>query len=70
MDRNSVPLDSRAISRAVALLAEGVDRNYESPELAELPEAVALLAEGVDRNHVDEQADYPQSSRPPRGGRG
>ena len=34
---------------AVALLAEGVDRNIKLPEGETLPE-VALLAEGVDRN--------------------
>ena len=34
---------------AVALLAEGVDRNY-SDNLAEDVRRVALLAEGVDRN--------------------
>ena len=34
----------------VALLAEGVDRNFFGEFIEELPE-VALLAEGVDRNH-------------------
>ena len=35
---------------AVALLAEGVDRNFMKKTLTSLEEAVALLAEGVDRN--------------------
>ena len=34
---------------AVALLAEGVDRNHPPP-LRRPPPGVALLAEGVDRN--------------------
>ena len=52
--------------RLVALLAEGVDRNY----LARMEAAkvnVALLAEGVDRNNLDEvynnQIDRSPSSR-------
>ena len=54
---------------AVALLAEGVDRNpFWKQPLKKL--SVALLAEGVDRN-FDEVALMPQSfGRPPRGGRG
>ena len=35
---------------AVALLAEGVDRNKISSRTAEASATVALLAEGVDRN--------------------
>ena len=35
---------------AVALLAEGVDRNYLGDKLYRVTR-VALLAEGVDRNH-------------------
>ena len=35
---------------AVALLAEGVDRNFVSCEVRRLRTSVALLAEGVDRN--------------------
>ena len=35
---------------AVALLAEGVDRNIAGPELPAVTPEVALLAEGVDRN--------------------
>ncbi len=34
----------------VALLAEGVDRNWYSPQTAYHTDIVALLAEGVDRN--------------------
>ena len=37
---------------AVALLAEGVDRNVSGVELVAAA-GVALLAEGVDRNRVD-----------------
>ena len=36
--------------KAVALLAEGVDRNHVCEHLYYVPERVALLAEGVDRN--------------------
>ena len=35
---------------AVALLAEGVDRNFASIDHRKLKRKVALLAEGVDRN--------------------
>ena len=54
---------------SVALLAEGVDRNYAKGTKAQLV-GVALLAEGVDRNDailIDSKVD---NSRPPRGGRG
>ena len=34
----------------VALLAEGVDRNWLAPTAAAVNTCVALLAEGVDRN--------------------
>ena len=53
----------------VALLAEGVDRNY----LQERPKptaAVALLAEGVDRNTMNTSNTNSGGCRPPRGGRG
>ena len=40
---------TRALAKSVALLAEGVDRNYELDREAQLL-IVALLAEGVDRN--------------------
>ena len=36
----------------VALLAEGVDRNWEYLEYCGQKEPVALLAEGVDRNSL------------------
>ena len=35
---------------AVALLAEGVDRNQRGPDRRVTRHSVALLAEGVDRN--------------------
>ena len=54
---------------AVALLAEGVDRNYEIfPGV--LLVLVALLAEGVDRNDELPALLISQAGRPPRGGRG
>ena len=54
---------------AVALLAEGVDRNLS--ELQRIPHiVVALLAEGVDRNLVTKGETTYDMSRPPRGGRG
>ena len=36
----------------VALLAEGVDRNQQSPDTRRMVRTVALLAEGVDRNQL------------------
>ena len=57
------------ISKRVALLAEGVDRNFAAMLLTSLVD-VALLAEGVDRN-LEAAADVPVVvRRPPRGGRG
>ena len=53
----------------VALLAEGVDRNFES-FTDSLKKHVALLAEGVDRNMNRTTRCMPVYSRPPRGGRG
>ena len=52
----------------VALLAEGVDRNFMKKTLTSLEEAVALLAEGVDRNyklsgHRDDEPLSPSSRR-------
>ena len=41
----------RRTHAAVALLAEGVDRNYKRKSGQDLMQTVALLAEGVDRNH-------------------
>ena len=55
---------------AVALLAEGVDRNFSSPERTDTGR-VALLAEGVDRNINEVGLDgIENEGRPPRGGRG
>ena len=55
---------------AVALLAEGVDRNsFKIPQIPQLA-TVALLAEGVDRNPVQRRRGRPDVRRPPRGGRG
>ena len=54
---------------AVALLAEGVDRNVNKQE-SELHSCVALLAEGVDRNKKPFVVAYLVPSRTPRGGRG
>ena len=42
-------LESKGLLTKVALLAEGVDRNF-SPLEHPVPRVVALLAEGVDRN--------------------
>ena len=53
----------------VALLAEGVDRNY-SENMAEDITRVALLAEGVDRNKLTYGTVEDLPCRPPRGGRG
>ena len=55
---------------AVALLAEGVDRNLTNDKIATLQSEVALLAEGVDRNLTNDKIATLQSGRPPRGGRG
>ncbi len=49
MDRNWYGCSLAVGKLYVALLAEGVDRNYY-PVFANLGEQVALLAEGVDRN--------------------
>ena len=54
---------------AVALLAEGVDRNYMALK-ANGGDQVALLAEGVDRNVYEFDALGRPVGRPPRGGRG
>ena len=55
--------------RAVALLAEGVDRNRHGRQGSH-PRGVALLAEGVDRNYVVLGVVVQGDRRPPRGGRG
>ena len=54
---------------AVALPAEGVDRNTNGPSLAG-EAGVALHAEGVDRNTSGKAFCLISSGRPPRGGRG
>ncbi len=54
---------------AVALLAEGVDRNF-GLTLTALVFFVALLAEGVDRNNDSWHWVLQRLGRPPRGGRG
>ena len=54
---------------AVALLAEGVDRNSGRTP-ADRAAEVALLAEGVDRNVQLQLVDVLAGRRPPRGGRG
>ena len=55
---------------AVALLAEGVDRNSVEETLTRNPKSVALLAEGVDRNFHAIALVIVSTGRPPRGGRG
>ena len=54
---------------AVALLAEGVDRNFWN-FAAYSSVSVALLAEGVDRNTAALKDKLDGIGRPPRGGRG
>ncbi len=54
---------------SVALLAEGVDRNFVN-DLRNVAVQVALLAEGVDRNQLTQTAFQLTLRRPPRGGRG
>ena len=55
---------------AVALLAEGVDRNTAIVYPSYQPRVVALLAEGVDRNTLGVDTGKNHVRRPPRGGRG
>ena len=57
------------LSSPVALLAEGVDRNYMALK-ANGGDQVALLAEGVDRNLAVVVVVGAVKGRPPRGGRG
>ena len=45
----------------VALLAEGVDRNYLGDKLYRVTRTVALLAEGVDRNKIKSSAGSAQT---------
>ena len=54
---------------AVALLAEGVDRNILAFEVIRT-NYVALLAEGVDRNRKSYTNKIYNRGRPPRRGRG
>ena len=54
----------------VALLAEGVDRNWQSTTCSCELTPVALLAEGVDRNWIGFRKYLSSGRRPPRGGRG
>ena len=54
---------------AVALLAEGVDRNFTIWPVR-VSSRVALLAEGVDRNPNKLPKRRFCTCRPPRGGRG
>ena len=65
-------LVAREVKRAalVALLAEGVDRNWDCYEVLADDPVVALLAEGVDRNKVMGYEIQRPGGRPPRGGRG
>ena len=62
-------LVSEADLEAVALLAEGVDRNLKMEDTI-ITARVALLAEGVDRNISFMRGDNSLLGRPPRGGRG
>ena len=62
-------LAHKLLRKAVALLAEGVDRNLTAVRMAVIVE-VALLAEGVDRNSCPAIRLRHWKSRPPRGGRG
>ena len=54
----------------VALLAEGVDRNFQPASVRHPLGLVALLAEGVDRNCLTPMVGVRLWCRPPRGGRG
>ena len=56
-------------SAAVALPAEGVDRNFWMG-VKPSSRLVVLLAEGVDRNSFHSSAALPVKRRPPHGGRG
>ena len=58
-----------ALNGSVALLAEGVDRNFFRQVDVE-SFCVALLAEGVDRNYQHFACSFVPGRRPPRGGRG
>ena len=60
----------RTLAWLVALLAEGVDRNYFVGDSLRHCGRVALLAEGVDRNQFVNPVCNAVKGRPPRGGRG
>ena len=60
----------RRSTACVALLAEGVDRNFAQLYTYTSYANVALLAEGVDRNSDIAPPCAPGGRRPPRGGRG
>ena len=57
-------------AEVVALLAEGVDRNFPVCAATVFTGRVALLAEGVDRNSPVSCGTLIRTCRPPRGGRG
>ena len=69
MDRNCFTVILAVRAGGVALLAEGVDRNFALVNVA-VKQLVALLAEGVDRNIVVLGSGAFGLRRPPRGGRG
>ena len=52
------------LKKNVALLAEGVDRNYKGLRKYEKAPWVALLAEGVDRNKYEELEQMAQAMSP------
>ena len=60
----------REEDEVVALLAEGVDRNFQEFVEQHKIDGVALLAEGVDRNIPAGPGRWGGAGRPPRGGRG
>ena len=62
-------LAHKLLRKAVALLAEGVDRNFWMG-VKPSSRLVVLLAEGVDRNSFHSSAALPVKRRPPHGGRG
>ena len=64
------PLPQNICVVVVALLAEGVDRNFLAPCPLPMMDSVALLAEGVDRNTKGTVEFRLFNGRPPRGGRG
>ena len=63
MDRNAEVVNLQTKGGEVALLAEGVDRNYATTDQKSLNK-VALLAEGVDRNTLTPKTIYSKKSSP------